>query len=310
MDILVLFNIFKGGIVPHNRPQIESLSSVLVTHAEVERDDYNYAWNSDGIRSVEFATRPRIVALGCSITLGQGLPVELRWSDLLSKMIGEPIGNISYSGGSISQIVSSFIGMVKQYDYIPEYVICNFAPLDRFYFISGDGESLKDYSPKPNRKVKDSAPWDYASTIPYEWAYYNSLNYLQILEVFCRSNGIKLVWSTWSNALTKDQEDFLLSNFQSYVPDPVRKQFPSNFEFFIDAKEVGDLVKFYKMKDWSPEICHSDYSLQYPDIFDHAYDYHKNGKAPDKKITRTPHPGLHKHLHWADFYYQEFLRLT
>ena len=306
----MLFNIFNSGVVPHHRPRLNNLSSILSTHAEIERGEYNYDWNSDGIRSIEFSTKPRIVALGCSITLGQGLPVELRWTDLLAKQIGEPVGNISYSGGSISQIVSSFIGMINQYKYIPEYVICNFAPLERFYFVSGDGDRLKDYSPKPLRKVKDTAPWDYASTIPYEWAYYNSLNYLQILETFCKSSGIKLIWSTWSNSLTKDQEDFLLSNFDYYVPDPVRKQFMPNFEFFVDSKEINDLSNFYKMKGWSVGDCHTDYLNKYPEIFDHAYDYHKIGKAPDKKLTRTPHPGLHKHLHWADFYYQEFLRLT
>lgn len=305
-----MFEIFQSGIIPHNAPYPNKASSILMTHAEIERPEYSYEWNSDGLRSIEFSTKPRVVALGCSITLGQGLPVELRWSDILSRKIGEPIGNISYSGGSISQIVSSFIGMIRQYSYTPEHVICNFAPLDRFYFISGDGNSLKDYAPKSNRKVKDYAPWDYASTIPYEWAYYNSLNYLQILETFCKSSNIKLIWSTWSNALTDKQENFLKTNFDNYVPDPVRKLFPPNFEFFIDSKDESGLSKFYKMKGWSKENCHYKDYLDHLDIFDYAYDYHKIGEAPDKKLTRTPHPGLHKHLHWSDFYYQEFLRLT
>lgn len=306
----MLFDIFKTGIVPHNRPQSQNPSSVLTTHSEIERPEYSYDWNSDGIRSIEFSTKPRIVALGCSITLGQGLPVELRWSDLLSKMIGEPIGNISYSGGSINQIVSSFMGMIRQYNYIPEYVICNFAPFERFHFISGDGSKMKDYClGNKSRKTKDFAPWDYGATIPYEWVYYNNLNHLQMLEAFCTASGIKLIWSTWTNALSEEQEQYLLDNFNNYYQDPVRKEFPPHFEFYIDPKEVSGLLPFYKMKNWDNVKCHQEYQEQYPDVFDYGYDYHKIGEVPDRKITRTPHPGLHKQLHWAEFYHQKLIDL-
>jgi hypothetical protein len=312
----MLFNIFKPGVVPHyghwctdfSKSNFSAISNEIMTHAEVARPEYNYMWNSDGVRSVEFETKPRVIALGCSITLGQGLPVEFRWSDLLSEKIQEPIGNISYSGGSISQIVSSFIGMVKKYNYVPEYVIANFAPFERFHFISGDGSRMRDYAlgNRP-RKTKDSAPWDYGATIPYEWVYYNNLNFLQILESFCQTSGIKLIWSTWTNSLSESQEQFLMDNFSCYIQDPVRKEFPPHFEFHIDPKEVSGLLPFYKMKNWDSIKCHEEYFIKYPDIFDYAYDYHKIGEVPDRKITRTPHPGLHRQLHYAEFYYNKML---
>lgn len=306
----MLFNIFQPGIVPHNRPNTQGPSSVLTTHSEIERPEYSYIWNSDGIRSVEFSTKPRIVALGCSLTLGQGLPVELRWSDLLSSKINEPIGNISYSGGSIGQIISSFFGMIKQYDYVPEYVICNFPPFERFYFIDGSGEKMKDYwLGNKARKTKDQIPWDYGATIPYEWVYYYNLNHIQMLEAFCKANSIKLIWSSWSNGISKEQEDFLFNNFDFYYLDTVKKEFPPHFEFHVNPKEVEGLMPFYKMNHWDMIKCHLEESFQYPDIFDYAYDYHKIGEAPDRKITRTPHPGLHKQLHWAEFYHQKLIDL-
>lgn len=300
----MLFDIFSPGLIPHNRPNDNNKTSVLVTHAEIERPEYSYDWNSDGIRSVEFSTKPPVVALGCSITLGQGLPVELRWTELLSKKIGKPVGNISYSGGSAAQIISSFFGMIKQYKYKPEYVIANFPPFERFYFIDGKGEKMKDYwlGNKP-RKSKDQAPWDYGATIPYEWVYYNNLNHIQMLEAFCQSNDIQLIWSTWTNSLSKEQEDFLLENFNGYVKDTVKKEFPPHFEFYVNPKEVSGLIPFYKMNNWNSIGCHAEESLQYKDIFDYGYDYHKIGKAPDRDITRTPHPGVHKHIHWAEFYF-------
>lgn len=300
----MLFDIFQTGIVPHNRPKKDGKTSVLVTHAEIERPEYSYDWNSDGIRSIEFDTKPPVVALGCSITLGQGLPIELRWTDLLSKKIGKPVGNISYSGGSASQIISSFFGMIDKYNYKPEYVIANFPPFERFYFIDGNGEKMKDYwlGNKP-RKVKDQAPWDYGATIPYEWVYYNNLNHIKMLEVFCKSNGIKLIWSTWTNALSKEHEAFLVDNFDYYVSDTVKKEFPPHFEFYVNPKEVEGLLPFYKMNNWETIRCHLEESVENSDIFDYGYDYHKIGKAVDRDVTRTPHPGVHKHIHWAEFYF-------
>jgi hypothetical protein len=56
------------------------------------------------------------------------------------------------------------------------------------------------------------------------------------------------------------------------------------------------------MKNWDQIKCHQDEYNTYADIFDYAYDYHKIGSSKDKKITRTPHPGVHKHIHWAEFY--------
>lgn len=300
----MLFDIFKTGIIPHNRPETKDRTSVLVTHAEIDRPEYSYDWNSDGIRSVEFSTKPSIVALGCSITLGQGLPVELRWTELLAKKLDKTVGNISYSGGSAAQVVSSFFGMIDKYNYKPEYVIANFPPFERFYFIDGKGEKMKDYwlGNKP-RKTKDQAPWDYGATIPYEWVYYNNLNHIKMLEVFCKANDIKLIWSTWSNALSQEHESFLLDNFDGYVIDTVKKQFPPHFEFYVNPKEVDGLLPFYKMNNWDNVKCHIQENLDNPDIFDYAYDYHKIGRAPDRDVTRTPHPGVHKHIHWAEFYF-------
>ena len=305
----MLFNIFKSGIISHPRPGEGPVSDILVTHAEVPRKEYNYCWNSDGIRSIEFETKPPIVALGCSITLGQGLPVDLRWSNILSDMTGLAVGNISYSGGSINQIISSFFGMINKYNYLPKYVVCNFAPFERFYFISGDSSRMTDYclGNKP-RKTKDSAPWDYSATIPYEWVYHNNLNHIQMLEAFCRVNNIILIWSTWTNSLSEEQEQFLIDNFDYYVQDQVRKEFPPHFEFYIDPKTVEGLLPFYKMKGWDSIKCHQDQFDQHPDIFDYGYDYHKIGEAPGKSITRTPHPGLHRQLHYAEFYYNKMLQ--
>lgn len=308
----MLFDTYYNKVIPNfgrdlDNPNKDYSSTVgiIAPHSEVERKEYNYVFNSDGLRSIDFDPMPEIIALGCSLTLGQGLPVNLRWSDILSEKIGIPIGNISYSGASINKDVSSFFGLINQYGKYPKTLICNFANFERFYFIDEGGQYLRDwyinYSPKV---TKAKAPWNYQEILPYEWVYYQNLDHIKMLEVFCDSVGINLIWSCWSNALTEDMENFLTCNFKHYVPDPVRKSFPENFEFNVYANTIEDLGPSYKMKNWEVIKCHKDYMDRYPEIFDYAYDKNKFS-GPWGPGAHWPHPGVHKQVHWAEFYLNE-----
>ena len=308
----MVFNTYYSRVIPNFNRDLNSPTKnyseerdIIGPHSEIKRDEYNYVFNSDGLRSIEFSTHPKVIALGCSITLGQGLPEHLRWSDILSKKIDMPIGNISYSGASINKDISSFFGMVNQYGYLPEYLICNFANFERFYFIDEGGKYLRDwyinYSPKV---TKATAPWNYQEILPYEWVYYQNLDHIKMLETFCDASGVKLIWSCWSNALTKEMEEFLICNFRHYVQDPVRKEFPDSFEFNVEAKTIEDLPKFYKMNNWDNIRCHEEESILYKEIFDFGYDKNKiAGKWGQG--SHWPHPGVHKQIHWAEFYYNE-----
>lgn len=311
----MLFKLYNSRVIPnfnydpYNKDKDYSeVRDIIGPHSELPNKNYNYIFNKDGLRSIEFSTKPEVVALGCSITLGQGLPVELRWSDILSKKIEQPIGNISYSGAAINKCVSSFFGMINQYNYIPKTVICNFANFERFYFVDENSTHMRDwyinYSPKV---TKAHAPWNYQEILPYEWVYYQNLDHIKMLEVFCKSNNINLIWSCWSNALNKDQEAFLLENFENYVQDPVRKQFPDSFEFNVYAQKISELRPYYKMIDWNNIKCHLKEYGEHEEIFDYGYDKNKiAGKWGSGSYW--PHPGVHKQTHWAEFYYDEIIK--
>jgi hypothetical protein len=245
--------------------------------------------------------------------LGQGLPVEARWTNILENMLlphgNFSIGNISYSGAAINKDISSFFGMINKYEYLPEYVICNFANFERFYFVSPEADRLQDwYINYSEKKTKVSAPWNYQEILPYEWVYYQNLDHIKMLETFCKMSNIKLIWSCWSNALTDDDELFLQTNFKNYIKDPVRKEFPPDFEFVIPQVEVENLEPYYKMNNWEEIQCHKEYKETHPQIFDFGYDYQKNPGAWGPGSHR-PHPGMHKQIHWAEFYYKEMIKL-
>lgn len=59
-----------------------------------------YQLNSEGFRCAEFDDQPCIVALGCSYTLGSGLPVESTWSSLVGQALNLPVANLAWMGYS------------------------------------------------------------------------------------------------------------------------------------------------------------------------------------------------------------------
>lgn len=274
-------------------------------HSEIAVDRYNYVWNSDGLRSVEFSTKPEIIALGCSITLGQGLPIEHTWVDILSKKLNKPIGNISYSGASAAKDVSSFFGLIHKYNYIPKVVIANFANMQRLYFIDPMNEYMRDYFLNNEPRIsKALVPFEYGQIIPYEWVYYQNFDHIKMLEAFCKVNNILLIWSSWSTNMPDNMEDFINATFDNYVSDPTRGEFPDNFEYSVDVKSPVELPNMFKMYNWDSMQCHLTEFDEEPEAFHHGYDFHKIAGEWGPGAY-WPHPGRHRHIHWADFYYEE-----
>jgi hypothetical protein len=303
----MLFDVFNPRVIPHvgldrsnPKKDYSHTQPILGIHCEVKRPEYDYTWNSDGLRSIELSSQAPIIALGCSVTLGQGLPHDMAWPQLLKGLYGAPVASIAYSGASANKLVSSFFGAMHQYKYKPEIVIAHFANFERFYFIDGNGEGLRDWYANHSPKVtKATAPWNYQEILPYEWVYHQNLDHIKMLEAFCEMNGIKLMWSTWSSTLTDKQEQFLKDNFRYYVPDTTRKDFPVNFETGVFVKDISELPANYEMINW--QGCHQEYKDKHPDVFDYAYDYHKFAGHWGVG-AHWPHPGLHRQLHIAEFW--------
>jgi hypothetical protein len=61
---------------------------------------FTYAFNSLGFRCNEFTHDPTIMFLGCSYTMGIGLPVEYIWPELVSKNLNMNCANLGICGSS------------------------------------------------------------------------------------------------------------------------------------------------------------------------------------------------------------------
>lgn len=62
--------------------------------------EFTYDFNSHGFRCEEFTDTSSAVFLGCSATLGVGLPVENTWPYLVSKNLGIKCFNLGIGGGA------------------------------------------------------------------------------------------------------------------------------------------------------------------------------------------------------------------
>jgi len=126
-----------------------------------------------------------------------------------------------------------------------------------------------------------------------------------MLEVFCKMNNIKLIWSTWSVKIKDEYEDFVKKHFEYYLPDSTRIDFPNGLEgggYDNPDNDMSVVLNDFKMRGWDDIRCHQEYKTQEDYPFHYAYDYHYN--LPDVSM-RLPHSGYHRHLHWAEMYYNK-----
>ena len=120
-----------------------------------------------------------------------------------------------------------------------------------------------------------------------------------MLEAYCNSNNIKLIWTTWFTP----QNKWLDNNkgngsFKNY------HHFNEN-EWHQRVEDLGkDILcnKFHKNgTECDTEfLCHQDYRDKYGLNFDIASDVKISRKA-----TLNGHSGVHKHIHWAEFFIKE-----
>jgi hypothetical protein len=269
-------------------------------------DEYNtYEINSLGLRG-EVDLDAEVLASGCSITFGIGLPEEGRWTNLLSNKINKNIMNLGNPGGSIATICNNIVHYCMN-NKMPKEIFClmpdfvrNMVVVDKEFYKSGvkrDGVGTKDYlelmfcnptiktdgnvvvmETKDKRNIEDSVS-------PHQLIL-NAVNYIYMLESFCLVNNIKLYWTIWDrpSSMVMEKlsmlENFKLKNFVPFYP----KHATDQLNMFIKNTCASDHDSEFKDNVCWPSG--SDYSI---------IDY--------KKHPEMSHPGIHFQHHIAEFFY-------
>jgi hypothetical protein len=79
-------------------------------------NQFTYKFNSHGFRCEEFTQDPTIMFLGCSNTIGTGLPVDTIWPELVAKKLKMRCANLGISGGSLDtsfRLCHGYIDKIK-----------------------------------------------------------------------------------------------------------------------------------------------------------------------------------------------------
>jgi len=274
-------------------------------------DEHNtYEINRFGLRG-EIDENADVIASGCSITFGLGVPEEARWTNILSTKMNKSITNLGNLGASVESICNNII----QYSLntkMPKEVFCLFPDffrsmvvVDKDFFQSrhlgssqirnnlakDDSLSLIYCNPTIN-KYEDSLFMEMQdkkfiedSTSPHQLIL-NSINAIYNLESFCSTNNIKLYWTTWDlnthliMKLLLNIKDFKLKNFVPFFINDVSKEFDA---FVLQSCNLDHESKFINSIWWDKG---SDYTM-----------------INNKKTNKTSHPGVHSHIHVSDLFY-------
>lgn len=109
----------------------------------------SYRINSDGFRGEEFDTRPGLIALGCSYTIGIGLPEHTVWPWQVGQALNYTVANLAWGGNSADACVRMAAHWVPKLR--PKLVVLLTPPPDRF-------EIFYDYSNSAGIKMQTIYP--------------------------------------------------------------------------------------------------------------------------------------------------------
>ena len=164
---------------------------------------FTYEFNSHGFRCKEFTDKPSIMFLGCSFTMGMGLPVDLIWPELVSKNLNLQCVNLGIAGSSADTAFRLCHGWLDKIN--PNTVIFMQPPGIRCELVTDD--SIK------NVDIEDPSTKEFIKlwTVDENNNYFNTEKNTLGIQMLCTAKGIKFVTvnantltSSYSNSFGRD----------------------------------------------------------------------------------------------------------
>lgn len=282
----LFFDIEKGPISDFKRMVYES-------PGEYGDNPYSFEYklNSHGFRSIEFNSNYDVLTAGCSITYGVGIPADGMWSNILSNISGLKVANISYPGKSTDTIIKNIVKLLKMNK--PKIIICFFPNFERCNVV--ENSSIHPYN-VGNESFHYKKGDSIKTILPMEWARENAYNHISILENICSILNIKLIWSTWS--LSNLEFNNELEKFNDYVADITINDFPKYKQWNTWTEDENKRRSLFIHSDMN---CHANHPLSSSKYFYYGGDSAK--RISDLGEGFCPHPGIHRNIHWAEFFY-------
>lgn len=194
---------------------VKSKKDLLLEHGWMDRK-FTYQFNQHGFRADEFSDEEGIIFLGCSHTIGIGLPYEYTWPYLVSKMLRKQCYNLAIGGGS------NDLAFRMAYNYIPKLkpklVIFLITYNSRLEVLGKGREVLQFFGPKSSPFTNDKF---YETWLMNEGNLNANLaKNLLAIENICSANNVKLITIDQNKMPTLDM-----------ARDLAHRGIKSNFEF-------------------------------------------------------------------------------
>jgi hypothetical protein len=236
-----------------------------------------YKVNRHGHHGSNFVHNPDILALGCSVTAGCGLPYDLTWPHLVARELDQTVNVISHPGASIQRIFNNFICYAKEFG-LPKKILFLTPDLGRLWFPEIKKENLmssfdwdsfdNNFMFTENKKQKPLIYKDYFNinrSLPLEAAVFSAFTSLNYLEFF-HNLGIEYNFFSWdgetNHIYNKMDNDFYISSGDE----------ESNLRYLTEHERCLD-----------HHCLDEEHSFFWNAANDYGY-----------------HPGMHSHVHYAE----------
>ena len=150
---------------------------------------FTYKFNSHGFRCDEFTDNPTVMFLGCSFTIGIGIPEETTWTNVVSKKLNMNCANLGQAAGSSDTAFRLCLGWI---DIIKPQVVCLLPPHGiRLELVNNN--SIHHYHARGDHIS------EYYDNFLKDWSvddnndYFNTLKNTIAIESICTSRNIKYV---------------------------------------------------------------------------------------------------------------------
>ena len=250
-----------------------------------------YKINSHGYRSDQFGFNNEVLVLGCSQTFGQGIPEEFTWAKVFAESIGKSYVKLAQPGDSAQEqvhkafkyfeefgnpeiIVACFPSCRLQLPYIPEKIVSKLSLSQAEFKDKYQMQQIFLY----NKTQKFSkSPHSPEEVLPIEVALFYSFTFVQMLQQYCKTNNIKLIWNIWDDEYFFDYvktnapealKDYLHIDFRELIFDSndgveyIKHESIENAYIIPEChKELNDHLLFYRAADYNPGVGNGHWGI-------------------------------------------------
>lgn len=234
-----------------------------------------YKLNSYFYRSPEFVEGLDILAAGCSLTFGIGVPENGTWPSYVAQKSDMTYANLSTPGASIEWIVNSVYRYIDTFGKPKKAIIALFPD-----FLRGDFAINLDVNRSREIGISDfmyqnpdllgrktllthhsifsstdesapkfvKRPFAIEDIIPREELIRRAIRDIRNLETFCKSSDITFLWSSWSEDLLELSKSLTDEyKFENFVDMSGLRQWKSIFQKLEPSKTDPEGIVDYKL---------------------------------------------------------------